>query len=202
MRDDISFRKIISDLMNTVSNLPCKWKIALGCLAAVLALSPITLIFLWFDKPIQDPEVKVSRLFETSEITTTDICYTVKQTAAHKQSISISDQISGMISDFAGLSSYTDAVNLITESASLVQAVHSSKEEQVLIIPSGASCATLDELAIYQFTITYQTRLSHHPSYRGEFYLKQGQELIQLIIKGSKLSAEIETNTYRIITEE
>lgn len=100
-----------------------------------------------------------------------------------------------MISDFAGLSSYTDAVDLITESASLVQAVYSSKEEQVLIIPSGASCATLDELAIYQFTITYQTRFSHHSSYRGEFYLKQGQELIQLIIKGSKLSAEIETNT-------
>lgn len=168
------------------------------CVLIICTLLSITIIIVTiYNKPIKEPGVTVSKLFSNAEVSTSDTKYSVRKTAEYEETLSYLDPGIGIIIDIAQLSSYSDIVSLIDSYAKLSKVVK-NKDVEPLIIPTGASSAILDNIAIFQWTETYHTIFSKKQTKRGYYILKSDSDLFCLSITEIKTGFVLSFINYHI----
>ncbi len=171
--------------------------IALCALILCTLLSITVIIVTIYNKPIKEPGVTVSKLFSSAEVSTSDTKYSVRKTAEYEETLSYLDPGIGIVIDLAQLSSYSDIVSLVDSYAKLSKVVK-NKDVEPLIIPTGASTAILDNMAIFQWTETYHTRFSKKQTAKSYYILKSDSDLFCLSITEIKTGIILSFTNYHI----
>lgn len=164
----------------------------------LLILLSTIFIITKINKPIKEPGVTVSQLFSSAEVSTSDINYSVMKTAEYEEKISWLDPAIGTVIDYAKLSSYSDVISLV-ESYEKLSKVVNNKEAESLIIPTGASTAILDNMAIFQWKETYHTRFSKKQTNKSYYIIKSDSNLFCLSIATIKTGIVLSFTNYHII---
>lgn len=201
MRDDLSLEKIIKELKFLFDDASARVKFFVVAWIILAILGPLVLLYLAIDQPIPNPDIKVSSLF-SGNLLGEDITYTILQTNTHSLDVSASGEVFSLVTQVTGLDSYADAAELLDECVNLAKTTSDNKKEDTLLIPKGAIGTDFENIAVFQWTQLYETRLSNRSSKISHCLLKLDQNLIEVKHTFEGLSIKQEINIYRILSLE
>lgn len=176
----------------SLPNFISKYKIPIIKIIILILIVNLFLILYSLNTPIQDDEIKISKLFSYTEKTSSDISLSFVKNGECSAGLSTTDYIFDSFTLVSRLNSYYETKKLIDDCYSIAKTVQNT--EGTIVIPKGSAHSGLNNINIYHWINTYHTRITKKESSTGYYLIQIDSDLIYVTVETAKLSTEVTIN--------